>query len=45
MFEDEGSDDDDFEGSGRLRHKSVVRELVEMDGGAKLNVTDEEVEK
>ena len=45
MFEDEGSDEDDFEGFGGLRHKSVVRELVEMGGRAKLNVTDEEVEE
>lgn len=44
MFEDEGSDDDDFEGFGGPRHKSVVCELVEMGGRAKLNVTDEEVE-
>ena len=45
MFEDEGSDDDDFEGFGGPRHKSVVRELVEMGGRAKVNVTDEEAEE
>ena len=42
---DEGSDDDDFEDFGGPRHKSVVRELVEMGGRAKVNVTDEEAEE
>lgn len=45
MFEDEGSDNEDFEGFGGARQKSVVRELVEMGGLATLNVTDEAVEE
>lgn len=40
MFEDEEGDDD-FEGFGAVRHKTVVSELREMGGAAKLSVSDE----
>lgn len=40
MFEEEEGDED-FEGFGAVRHKTVVSELREMGGAAKLSVSDD----